>query len=117
MIIPTGAIRYTQTQPKPIVYRIVNDAIEFATIDLGIVDEVLGIAQVTNGLTEGDLIIVGNIGALGRGVKVVIARGPEAGTRGRSVEPGGRRSGGDSTRGRQGRGKAGDNPVPRPPGD
>jgi RND family efflux transporter MFP subunit len=121
LIIPTGAIRYQQTQPKPLVYRIANDAIEFATIDLGIVDEVSGIAQVTNGLSEGDRIIVGNIGALGRGVKVTIARAPEqGGGRGRPVEPGGRQrggggGGGDSTRVRQGRGKGGDNPVPKPP--
>jgi len=72
LIVPTAAIRYQQTQAKPLVYRIVNEAVEFQPVDIGIVDEVLGIAEITSGLSEGDRVIVGNVGAIGRGVKVRI---------------------------------------------
>jgi len=112
MIIPTAAIRYQQQQTKPLVYRIVNDAIDYAPVSLGIVDEVAATAQVLDGLSVGDQIVVGNIGTLGRGVKVVIARAPE---QGRSRPVGGEGAGGRNPGGRQGRGRRGDNPVPRPP--
>lgn len=73
IIVPTGAIRYSQSQVKPFVYRIVNEAIEYQPVDLGIVDEANGIAQIVDGLEEGDRIVVGNVGAIGRGVKVRMA--------------------------------------------
>ena len=110
LLIPTAAIKYQQASPKPFVYRIAHQAIEYAPVELGIIDDVAGMAQVVDGLSEGDQIIVGNIGALGRGVKVSIVRTSDQGGRGRPV--GGN---GESQSGRQGRGRRGDNPVPRPP--
>jgi RND family efflux transporter MFP subunit len=107
--VPTAAVRYQQTQSKPFVYRIVEETIEYAPIEVGITDEVNGIVQVVSGLTVGDQIVVGNIGALGRGVKVTIARAPETGgARGRPVPEMGHGE-------RTGRGAGGDHPVPRPP--
>lgn len=73
MIVPTSAIRYAQQQGQPFVYRIVNETVEFQPVQLGIIDEATGVVQVTEGLAAGDRIIVGNVGALGRGVKVRIA--------------------------------------------
>ncbi len=118
MIIPTAAVRYVQTQSQPFVYRIVNDVVDFAPVQLGIINEVAGLAQVIDGLNEGDEIVVGNIGALGRGVKVTIARAPEPG-RSRAVPNGGagRRGGGAGKGGGEPRApRGGDNPVPKPPG-
>ena len=92
IIVPTSAIRYGQQQNEPFVYRISNETVEHQPVQLGVVDEVTGIVQVTSGLEAGDRVIVGNVGAIGRGVKVRIA--------GSSGDPARGRAGGDS--GRQG---------------
>ena len=73
IVIPTAAVRYVQGQSDPFVYRIVNDVVEHQPIQLGVVDEATGIAQVSEGLQEGDRIIAGNVGAVGRGVRVRLA--------------------------------------------
>lgn len=73
VIVPTSAIRYGQQQSEPFVYRISNETIEHQPVQLGVVDETSGIVQVTSGLEVGDRVIVGNVGAIGRGVKVRIA--------------------------------------------
>ena len=44
-----------------------------APVQLGVVDERQGVAQVTEGLQAGDRVIVGNVGTLGRGMQVTIA--------------------------------------------
>ena len=46
---------------------------------IGIVDDAAGIAQVLGGLAEGDRVVVGNVGALGKGMQVEIL-GAERGT-------------------------------------
>jgi membrane fusion protein (multidrug efflux system) len=73
--VPTSAIRYGQQQNAPFVYRIANETVEHQPVQLGIVDEASGIVQVTSGLEVGDRVIVGNVGAIGRGVKIRIAGG------------------------------------------
>lgn len=75
VVVPTSAIRYGQQQNAPFVYRIANETVEHQPVQLGVVDEAGGIVQVTNGLEVGDRVIVGNVGAVGRGVKVRIAGG------------------------------------------
>jgi hypothetical protein len=40
---------------------------------VGVVDEQLGLAQITEGLQAGDKVVVGNVGTLGRGMQVTIA--------------------------------------------
>lgn len=92
IIVPTSAIRYGQQQDAPFVYRIANETIEHQPVELGIVDEASGIVQIAKGLEVGDRVIVGNVGAIGRGVKVRIAGG---------------RGDPSSSGGREGRGGAG----------
>ena len=75
VVVPTSAIRYGQQQNAPFVYRIANETVEHQPVQLGVVDEAGGIVQITNGLEVGDRVIVGNVGAVGRGVKVRIAGG------------------------------------------
>lgn len=70
LVVPTAAIRYAQAQSEPFVYRIVNETVEHQPVKLGIVDEATGVAQVTEGVKPGDRIVVGNVGAIGRGVRV-----------------------------------------------
>jgi membrane fusion protein, multidrug efflux system len=73
IIVPTSAVRYGQQQNAPFVYRISNETVEHQPVELGVVDESNGIVQVLSGLEPGDRVIVGNVGAIGRGVKVRIA--------------------------------------------
>ena len=94
IVVPSSAIRYGQQQNAPFVYRIANDAVEYQPVQLGVVDETKGVVQIASGLQVGDRVIVGNVGAIGRGVKVRIAgsRGDTpSGREGRSSDSGGRR--------------------------
>ncbi len=97
LVIPTAALRQSQQSPIPYVYRVVDDVVEHAPITLGVVDEGQGIAEIVQGLTDGDRIIVGNIGSLGAGMRVSIIT-TERG-RGRGMT-GGARDSGTATQGR-----------------
>jgi membrane fusion protein, multidrug efflux system len=80
LIVPTAALRQSQEDGKPFVYRIDGKTINVALVQLGVVDERQGIAQVTEGLQTGDRVIVGNVGTLGRGMQATIA-GEEKGAK------------------------------------
>ena len=73
LAVPTSAMRQGQEDGKPFVYRIDGKTINPAPVQLGAVDEQLGVAQVTDGLQNGDKVIIGNVGTLGRGMQVTIA--------------------------------------------
>ncbi|MEP7381631.1 MAG: efflux RND transporter periplasmic adaptor subunit [Gemmatimonadota bacterium] len=68
--IPTSAVRQSARGDLPFVYRIEGGKVQVAEVQLGIVDETINQTQVLSGLSRGDQIIVGNIGALGRGMEV-----------------------------------------------
>ena len=80
LVVPTAAVRLTG-DGQQFVYRLAGKAIDVANVQLGVVDERGGIAEVTEGLADGDRIIVGNVGTLGRGMQVIIAgeEGPPGG--------------------------------------
>lgn len=114
LTIPSSGVRYGQNGDAPFVYRLVGDLVELQDVQLGVVDEVLGIVEVTSGLQEGDRVIVGNVGAIGRGVRVQISGGEESGggrsggRQGRgapSTEADSGAAAGDSAGGRRGRGR------------
>jgi membrane fusion protein, multidrug efflux system len=71
--IPTGALRQSQDNGQPFVYRIDGKTLQVAPVQIGAVDEQAGVAQVTEGLQAGDRVVVGNVGTLGRGMQVTIA--------------------------------------------
>jgi membrane fusion protein (multidrug efflux system) len=71
--IPTGALRQSQDNGQPFVYRIDGKTLQVAPVQIGAVDEQAGMAQVTQGLQAGDRVVVGNVGTLGRGMQVTIA--------------------------------------------
>ena len=76
LLVPTSAIRQAQgTDASPFVWRIAGGALEKRNVSLGVVNDAAGIAEVKDGLTVGDRVIVGNVGALGNGSKVTIAGG------------------------------------------
>jgi membrane fusion protein, multidrug efflux system len=82
LAIPRDAIHYSPDGVSQYAYRIVNDAIEYATLRTGVTDDRLGLVEVVEGLKAGDRIITGNVGNVGRGMKVSIAGGSETGRRG-----------------------------------
>jgi RND family efflux transporter MFP subunit len=71
--VPTGALRQSQDNGQPFVYRIDGKTLQVAPLQIGAVDEQAGVAQVTDGLQAGDRVVVGNVGTLGRGMQVTIA--------------------------------------------
>jgi membrane fusion protein (multidrug efflux system) len=110
VVVPTSAIRQSQENGQTFVYRIANRAVDNAPVQLGVVDERSGKAEVLSGLNEGDRVIVGNVGILGRGMQVTVLgtddqSGPGGGRRGRTGKGGG--NGG-------GRGKQTPTPTPTP---
>jgi membrane fusion protein (multidrug efflux system) len=92
LTVPTAAVKQSQEAGHPFVYRIEGKVVNIAEIQLGVIDERLGKAQVLTGLEPGDRVIVGNVGTLGRGMQVQII-GSEQGGRGASRGTGARQPG------------------------
>jgi membrane fusion protein (multidrug efflux system) len=73
LVVPASAIKQSSDGGRPYVYRIAGRTVDVALVQLGVVDENLGTAEVIEGLAEGDRVVVGNVGVLGRGMQVIIA--------------------------------------------
>ena len=71
IIVPTAAIKQTAAG-KPLVYRIEKGVLDTAGVQVGVSDERAGIVEVVSGVSVGDSIISGNVGSLGKGMKVQI---------------------------------------------
>ncbi|MEJ7812401.1 MAG: efflux RND transporter periplasmic adaptor subunit [Gemmatimonadaceae bacterium] len=94
LVIPTAALRQSDDEgERQYVYRINGQTLAPAQLSLGTVDETRGVAEVLDGLQEGDRIVVGNVGTLGEGMRVEIV-GNEGQGRGRQGAGG--RQGADS---------------------
>ncbi|MBK6486972.1 MAG: efflux RND transporter periplasmic adaptor subunit [Gemmatimonadetes bacterium] len=68
--IPNSAVRQSARGDQPFVYRIEGGKVQQVEVQLGVVDETVNMTQVLSGLNAGDQIVVGNLGALGRGMEV-----------------------------------------------
>lgn len=79
--VPTSAIRHRADGAQPFVYRIAGGVLEQATVQVGYNDESSGQVEILDGLQVGDRIIIGNVGTLGRGMKVQIVGGETRGAR------------------------------------
>jgi RND family efflux transporter MFP subunit len=73
LVVPTSAVRQSSDNGRPFVYRLAGNVLDIADVQLGVVDERAGVAEVLTGLSEGDRVVVGNLGTLGRGMQVIIA--------------------------------------------
>ena len=73
LVVPSSAIKQSSDGGRPYVYRLAGRTVDIAPVQLGVVDENLGTAEVIEGLAEGDRVVVGNVGVLGRGMQVIIA--------------------------------------------
>ena len=90
LLVPTVAIRQAADDGHPYVYRIESGGVVVqAPLTLGIIDEARNVAEVIEGLKDGDRVIVGNVGSVGRGMKVEIIgeRGPRGGRGGPAGAP------------------------------
>jgi RND family efflux transporter MFP subunit len=79
LVVPATAIRQSADEGKTYVYRLAGRNIDVAPVQIGVVDERAGMAEVLDGLAEGDRVVVGNVGALGRGMQVIIAGSEDRG--------------------------------------
>jgi RND family efflux transporter MFP subunit len=73
LAVPAPAVRQSPSGGRPFVYRIAGRVIDVAEVTLGVADDERGLVQVVEGLNAGDRVVVGNVGALGRGMQVIIA--------------------------------------------
>ncbi|HMA23580.1 MAG TPA: efflux RND transporter periplasmic adaptor subunit [Gemmatimonadaceae bacterium] len=106
IVVPSSALRQAQENGQTFVYRIANRAVDAAQIQLGVIDERVGKAEVLSGLNEGDRVIVGNVGILGRGMQVTVLGSEDQG----GSRPNGRRGGRAGGRGAGGRGQPNSTP-------
>lgn len=75
--VPTAAIKQTAAG-NPIVYRIESGTLDTASVRVGITNERAGVAEIVSGVSVGDSLVSGNVGSLGKGMKVQIVS-PNAG--------------------------------------
>jgi len=89
LTVPTAAVRQSQEGGHPFAYRLESRTVNIAPLEVGVVDERLGKAEVVSGLSLGDRVIVGNVGTLGRGMQAVIIgeERPRAGQAGAPQDP------------------------------
>ena len=81
MVIPRSALRQT-AGGKQLTYKIEKGQLDTATVEVGVVDDRLGVVEALTGVSDGDSLIAGNVGSLAAGMKVQIlgaGKGPAAG--------------------------------------
>jgi RND family efflux transporter MFP subunit len=96
LLVPTTALRQAQEGvgagrgegSNTFVYRLRGQTAERAAVNLGLVDEAAGIAEVVAGLEAGDRVIVGNVAGVGQGTIVQILGGERQGGGGRQAAAG-----------------------------
>jgi membrane fusion protein (multidrug efflux system) len=67
--IPVAGVRQHEGG-TPYVYTIDGETVAQKDVQVGVVDEGAGLAEILSGLEEGERVIVGNVGTLGRGMRV-----------------------------------------------
>lgn len=87
LVVPQSAIRTSTDGGKPYVYRIEGGQLSVALVQLGIVDEIRSIVEVTDGVKERDEIVVGTPGTMGPGMKVQVIGNEGRGGRGQRSAP------------------------------
>jgi RND family efflux transporter MFP subunit len=73
LTVAAAAVRQRPDDGTLYAYRIVGSTLDVAPVTIGIIDDARGIAEVTTGLNQGDRVVVGNVGTLGKGMHVVVA--------------------------------------------
>lgn len=89
LVVPAAAVREGREGGPRVVYRVVNGKLEMAPVTVGLTDEAAGLVQITQGLTESDRVVVGNVGVLGAGMTVRMAGEGRGGADGAGKAKGG----------------------------
>jgi membrane fusion protein (multidrug efflux system) len=71
MVVPLSSLRQTATG-KQIAYKIKNGSLDTASVQVGVINDRLGVAEALSGIADGDSLISGNVGSLAAGMKVQI---------------------------------------------
>lgn len=86
LVIPVSALRQSPRGGQ-IVYKVVQGSVDTATVRVGVVDDRTGIAEALSGVADGDSLVSGNVGSLGKGMKVQVV-GAGRGQSSRASSPG-----------------------------
>jgi RND family efflux transporter MFP subunit len=71
MVIPKSALRQT-AGGKQLTYKIDKGQLDTSTVQVGVVDDRLGVVEALTGVSDGDSLVAGNVGSLAAGMKVQI---------------------------------------------
>ncbi|HEX6574347.1 MAG TPA: efflux RND transporter periplasmic adaptor subunit [Gemmatimonadaceae bacterium] len=85
--VPTSAIKQTASG-QSVVYRIEQGSLDTAQVQVGVVNERTAIAEIVKGISVGDSVVSGNVGSLGKGMKVQIVNPNAPRGRGGAAAPG-----------------------------
>jgi RND family efflux transporter MFP subunit len=83
LTIPRDAVRQSPDGGSVFVYRLEGESVVTVPVTLGASDDVANVVEVVSGLAENDRIIVGNVGTIGRGMRVQLLDGDRGGRGGR----------------------------------
>lgn len=86
IVVPLPAVRQS-AEGGQFVYRIAGSEVEQVPVTLGVVNPAGAQAEVTSGLVAGDRVIVGNVGAVGRGMQVQVIGGDRPPATGSEAAP------------------------------
>ena len=92
IVVPVTAL-HQSAKGTQVVYKIVRGSVDTATVALGVVDDRTGIAEALSGVAAGDSLVSGNVGSLGKGMKVQIVGAGGRGQGGRAGTPAGSAAG------------------------
>jgi RND family efflux transporter MFP subunit len=91
LVVPQAAVRISPVDGKTMVYKVEGGVLNSATVKVGIADDARGVVEILEGVQEKDVVVVGNPGTLGRGMKATIL--------GTDTKAGGRGGRGDGKKG------------------
>jgi membrane fusion protein, multidrug efflux system len=84
--LPTSAIKQTASGQQ-VVYRIEQGVLDTAQVQVGVTNERTAIAEIVKGVSIGDSVVSGNVGSLGKGMKVQIVNPNAPRGRGNAAAP------------------------------
>ena len=102
IVVPQAAVRISPVDGKQMVYTIEGGVLNSVNVKTGIADDARAVVEIIEGLKEKELIVVGNPGTLGRGMKATVLDNDASKAGGRGGKSGGRNGGknGDVTDGK-----------------
>jgi membrane fusion protein, multidrug efflux system len=69
--VPTSAIKQTATG-QSVVYRIEKGVLDTALVQIGVTNTRTAVAEIVTGIAVGDSVVSGNVGSLGKGMKIQV---------------------------------------------